>query len=32
MKNNFFKLYKDRILCAKSDNVLSTSISDNLER
>ena len=28
----FVKLYKDGILRAKSDNVLSTSISDHLER
>ena len=32
LKTLFVKLYKDSILSAKSDNVLSTSISDNLEQ
>ena len=31
-KKHFVKLYKDSVLSAKSDNVLSTSISDHLEQ
>ena len=31
-KTLFVKLYKDGILSAKSDNVLSTSISDQLDQ